>query len=461
MSIDRLPPQSIEAEQSVLGALLIDRDAVIEVADFLRPQDFYRQANATVYEAILELYERREPVDIVTVSEALERREALEQVGGSAYLTSLINLTPTAVNAIHYGRIVERKAVLRNLIGAAGKIAAIGYDDSADVSEAVDKAEQELFQVSEHRVNSGFSPLKSLLYAAYDRLDYLHQHKGEISGIRTGFADLDALTSGLQKSDLVILAARPSIGKTSLALNFAEHAAVREGKTVGVFSLEMSKEQLVLRLLSSVANIDSQRLRTGFLEEMDFTRLAPAMSALAEAPVFIDDTPNISTMELRTKARRLQAENGLDLIIVDYLQLMQSTLLSRDSNRVQEVSEITRGLKALARELQVPVVALSQLSRQAEMRENKEPRLSDLRESGSIEQDADLVMFLWREKERGGEDEDPEGEIINLRLAKHRNGPTGETKLYFRKKQTRFVSYADEARYSGVYQPTGSPSGYN
>ena len=451
MSIDRLPPQSIEAEQSVLGALLIDRDAVIEVADFLHPADFYRQANSTIYSAIIELYERREPVDIVTVAETLERREALEQIGGSAYLTSLINLTPTAVNAVHYGRIVERKAVLRNLIGAAGKIAAIGYDDSADVSEAIDRAEQELFSVSERRVDSGFSPLKTLLHSAYDRLDYLHQHKGEISGIRTGFADLDALTSGLQKSDLVVLAARPSIGKTSLALNFAEHAAVREGKTVGVFSLEMSKEQLVLRLLSSVANIDSQRLRTGFLEEMDFTRLAPAMNALAEAPVFIDDTPNISTMELRTKARRLQAESGLDMVIVDYLQLMQSSVTSRDANRVQEVSEITRGLKGLARELQVPVVALSQLSRQAEMRENKEPRLSDLRESGSIEQDSDLVMFLWREKERGGEDDDPEGEIINLRLAKHRNGPTGETKLYFRKRQTRFVSYADEGRYAGTY----------
>jgi len=450
LSIDRLPPQSIEAEQSVLGALLIDRDAVIEVADFLRPVDFYRQANATIYDSIIELYERREPVDIVTVSEALERKGALEQVGGSAYLTSLINLTPTAVNAVHYGHIVERKAVLRNLIGAAGKIAAIGYDDSADVGEAIDRAEQELYTVSDRRVESGFLPLKNLLHTAYDRLDYLHQHKGEISGIRTGFADLDALTSGLQKSDLVVLAARPSIGKTSLALNFAEHAAVREGKTVGVFSLEMSKEQLVLRLLSSVASIDSQRLRTGFLEEMDFTRLAPAMNALAEAPVFIDDTPNISTMELRTKARRLQAESGLDMIIVDYLQLMQSSIQSRDSNRVQEVSEITRGLKALARELQVPVVALSQLSRQAEMRENKEPRLSDLRESGSIEQDSDLVMFLWREKERGGEDEDPEGEVVNLRLAKHRNGPTGDTKLYFRKRNTRFVSYADESRYSAA-----------
>jgi len=453
LSIDRLPPQSIEAEQSVLGALLIDRDAVIEVADFLRPADFYRQAHGAIYEAVLGLYERREPVDIVTVSESLERRDQLDQAGGSAYLTSLINMTPTAVNAVHYGRIVERKAVLRNLIAAAGRIAGIGYDESADVGESIDKAEQELFAVSQKRVETGFAPLKQLLHSAYDRLDYLHQHKGEISGIRTGFSDLDALTSGLQKSDLVVLAARPSVGKTSLALNFAEHAAVREGKTVGIFSLEMSKEQLVLRLLSSVANIDSQRLRTGFLEEMDFTRLAPAMNALAEAPIFIDDTPNISTMELRTKARRLQAESSLDMIVVDYLQLMQSTLTSRDSNRVQEVSEITRGLKGLARELQVPVVALSQLSRQAEMRESKEPRLSDLRESGSIEQDSDLVMFLWREKERGGEESgaDAEGEVINLRLAKHRNGPTGETKLWFKKRQTRFVSYAEEARYAGSF----------
>ncbi len=452
MSIDRLPPQSIEAEQSVLGALLIDRDAVVEVAEFLHPADFYRNHHGTIFGAILELFERREPVDIVTVAEALERADQLEQIGGSAYLTSLINMTPTAVNATHYARIVERKAVLRNLIAAAGKIAGIGYEESADVDESIDRAEQELFSVSQKRVSSGFSPLRALLHAAYDRLDFLHEHKGEISGIRTGFADIDAMTTGLQKSDLILVAARPSIGKTSLALNFAEHAAVREGKTVGIFSLEMSKEQLVLRLLSSVANIDSQRLRTGFLEEMDFTRLAPAMNALSEAPVYIDDTPNISTMELRTKARRLQAESGLDLLIVDYLQLMQSSVVSRDANRVQEVSEISRGLKSLARELEVPVVALSQLSRQTEMRESKEPRLSDLRESGTLEQDSDLVMMLWREKERGADDRDTDGEVINLRLAKHRNGPTGETKLWFKKAQTRFVSYAEEGRYaSGAY----------
>jgi len=451
VSLDRLPPQSIEAEQSVLGALLIDKDAVIEVAEFLRADDFYRGHHGTIYAAVLDLYERREPVDLVTVSEVLERNGHLDAVGGSAYLTSLINLTPTAVNAVHYGRIVERKAVLRNLIAAAGRIAGIGYEETADVSAAVDRAEQELFAVSQKRIEAGFSPLKALLHSAYDRLDYLHQHKGEISGVKTGFKDLDTLTTGLQRSDLIVLAARPSIGKTSLALNIAEHAAVREGKTVGIFSLEMSKEQLVLRLLSSVANIDSQRLRTGFLEEMDFTRLAPAMNNLAEAPIYIDDTPNISTMELRTKARRLQAEAGLDMLVVDYLQLMQSTIQSRDANRVQEVSEITRGLKSLARELQVPVVALSQLSRQAEMRESKEPRLSDLRESGSIEQDADLVIFLWREKDRGTEEADADGEVVKLRLAKHRNGPTGELALWFKKRQTRFISYADSERFAEEY----------
>jgi replicative DNA helicase len=442
--IDRLPPQSLEAEQSVLGAILIDRDAIVEVAEFLRPADFYRQANGQIYAAILELFERREPIDIVTVAETLERSEQLEGIGGRGYLSSLSNSTPTAVHAVQYARIVERKAVLRNLIGAAGRIAGIGYEDPAEVQEAIDRAEAELFAVSQKRVDDGFARLDSLLHQAYDRLDYLHAHRGEINGVRSGFTDLDALTTGLQKSDLIVVAARPSVGKTSFALNVAEHAAVHDKKSVGVFSLEMSKEQLVLRLLSSVANIDSQRLRTGFLEELDFTKIAPAMNALSEAPMYIDDTPNISTMELRTKARRLQAEAGLDLVIVDYLQLMQATTQSRDANRVQEVSEISRGLKALARELSVPVIALSQLSRQPEMRESKEPRLSDLRESGAIEQDADLVLFLWRDKERPTEEQDADGEVINLKLAKHRNGPTGEVQLWFKKRQTRFVSYAGE-----------------
>jgi replicative DNA helicase len=451
VSVDRLPPQSLEAEQSVLGAVLIDRDAIIEVADILRPADFYRQANGTIFGAMLELWERREPIDIVTVAEALERAGNLETIGGRGYLSSLSEQTPTAVFAAQYARIVERKAVLRNLIAAAGRIAGIGYEDTPEVQEAIDRAESELYAVSERRLAAGFSPLKQLLHDAFDRLDYLHTHRGEISGVRTGFPDLDALTTGLQPSDLVIVAARPSVGKTSLALNIAEHAAVGNAppKSVGIFSLEMSKEQLVLRLLSSVGGIDSQRLRTGFLDEMDFVGVSKAMTALSEAPIYIDDTPNISTMELRTKARRLQAEVGLDLVIVDYLQLMQSSTTTKDANRVQEVSEISRGLKALARELKVPVVALSQLSRQPEMRESKEPRLSDLRESGSIEQDSDLVIFLWREKDRGGEDHDADGEIIKLRLAKHRNGPTGEIDLWFKKSQTRFVSYAGE-RYAGA-----------
>ncbi len=447
--IDRLPPQSIEAEQSVLGAILIDRDTMIEIADFLKPEDFYRQSHGRIYAVMLDLSERREPIDIVTVSEALERTGDLEAVGGRAYLGTLSNSTPTAVHAAQYARIVERKSLLRNLIGAAGKIAGIGYEDPAEIQEAIDRAESELFAVSQRRIGAGFSPLKSLLHDAYDRLDYLHAHRGEISGIRTGFGDLDTLTTGLQKSDLVILAARPSVGKTSFALNIAEHAAVKDRKSVGIFSLEMSKEQLVLRLLSSVSNIDSQRLRTGFLEELDFARIAPAMNSLSEAPIYIDDTPNITTMELRTKARRLQAEAGVDLIIVDYLQLMQSSTTTRDANRVQEVSEISRGLKALARELKVPVIALSQLSRQPEMRESKEPRLSDLRESGSIEQDADLVMFLWREKERGSDDQQADGEVVKLKLSKHRNGPTGEIDLWFKKAQTRFVSYAGE-RFANV-----------
>ena len=442
--IDRLPPHSLEAEQSVLGAILIDRETIIEIAEFLAPQDFYRQAHGTIYRAMLELFERREPVDLVTVSEALERGDDLEQVGGRAYLSQLSNQTPTAVHAVQYARIVERKSVLRNLIGAAGKIAGIGYEDPAEIQEAIDRAESELFQVSNRRISAGFAQLKELLHQAYDRLDYLHAHRGELSGISSGFLDLDQLTTGFQRSDLIVVAARPSVGKTSFALNIAEHAAVREKKTVGVFSLEMSKEQLVLRLLSSVANIDSKRLRSGFLEELDFARIAPAMNDLSEAALYIDDTPNISSMELRTKARRLQAESGLDLVIVDYLQLMQATTTSRDANRVQEVSEISRGLKALARELSVPVIALSQLSRQPEMRESKEPRLSDLRESGAIEQDADLVLFLWREKERGGEDADVDGEVLNLKLAKHRNGPTGEVQLWFRKSQTRFQSYAGQ-----------------
>ena len=440
----QLPPQSSEAEESVLGAILIDGDAITEVAETLKASDFYKPANSKVYAAVLSLYELRQPIDILTVSEELERRGQIEEIGGRAALADLCDRTPTAVHAKQYAKIVERKAVLRGLISAAGRIASIGYEDPADAIEAIDRAESELFAISERRTASGFTSIETLLGQAYERLDHLHQNRGQLMGLRTGFTDIDSKTQGLQASDFIVLAARPSVGKTSLALNIAEYAGVREGKSVGVFSLEMSKEQLVLRLLSSVTKIDSFKLRSGFLAEMDFPKIASAMETLSRAKIFIDDTASISVMELRTKARRLKMEHGLDLLIVDYLQLMQPGSSGRESNRVQEVSEISRGLKALARELSIPVLALSQLSRQTEMRgDSKEPRLSDLRESGAIEQDADVVIFLWRKADRI-EETDAVGEAIDFSIAKHRNGPTGAGQLYFMKEQTRFVNLVRE-----------------
>jgi replicative DNA helicase len=353
----QLPPQSSEAEESVLGAILIDGDAITEVSETLKASDFYKPANSKVYAAVLALYEQRQPIDILTVSEELERRGQIEEIGGRAALADLCDRTPTAVHAKQYAKIVERKAVLRGLISAAGRIASIGYEDPADAIEAIDRAESELFAISERRTASGFTSIETLLGQAYERLDHLHQNRGQLMGLRTGFTDIDSKTQGLQASDFIVLAARPSVGKTSLALNIAEYAGVREGKSVGVFSLEMSKEQLVLRLLSSVTKIDSFKLRSGFLAEMDFPKIASAMEALSRAKIFIDDTASISVMELRTKARRLKMEHGLDLLIVDYLQLMQPGSSGRESNRVQEVSEISRGLKALARELSIPVLA--------------------------------------------------------------------------------------------------------
>jgi replicative DNA helicase len=440
MSIDKLAPQSIEAEQSVLGSILIDADAMLKVADFLKPVDFYRAQHADVYEAMLALHGQREPIDLVTLADELARRERLDGVGGPAYLTTLMDSVPTAVHVEHYGRIVERKAILRNLIGAAGRIAAVGYEESNDAEVAIDRAESILFEISQRRTEGGFESLSTLLGQAYDRLEYLHEHRGQIIGIPTGLSQLDALLGGLQPSDLVVLAARPSVGKTSLALNVAQHAAVREGKKVAVFSLEMSREQLALRLLSAETGINPRPLQTGFVDETDWSKIATVMNAMASAPLWIDDSPALSVMELRTKARRLEAEqHGLDLVIVDYLQLMQAATVSRDANRVQEVSEISRGLKQLARELKVPVLALSQLSRGVEQRGTAEPRLSDLRESGSIEQDADVVIFLYREAEQNPE---AEVELIKVKVAKHRNGPIGEVPVQFRKANTRFYTVA-------------------
>ena len=440
---NQLPPQSSDAEESILGALLIDGEVMLEIADSLKPADFYKPAHAKVYSAIQRLYEQSQPIDILTVSEELERRGQIEEIGGRAALADLCDRTPTAVHAKQYAKIVERKSMLRGLIGAAGRIASIGYEDPSDISEAIDRAESELFAVSERRAVSGFTQVGKLVGDAYDRLDRMHQNRGQLMGLRTGYTAIDTITQGLQNSDFIVLAARPSVGKTSLALNIAENVSLREGKSVGVFSLEMSKEQLVLRLLSSVTKINSFNLRSGQVKDMDFPKIADALGTLSNAKMFIDDTVNISVMELRTKARRLKMEQGLDLLIVDYLQLMQPGQQSRDGNRVQEVSDISRGLKALARELGIPIIALSQLSRQTEAREKGEPRLSDLRESGAIEQDADVVIFLYRDAERS-DDASVTGEAINFNVAKHRNGPTGSGQLWFRKEETRFINLVRE-----------------
>jgi replicative DNA helicase len=443
MSIDKLAPQAIDAEQSVLGSILIDRDAILKVADFLRPVDFYRQQHADIYESMVALHGQREPIDLITLGDELTRRERLDDVGGPAYLANLMNVVPTAVHVEHYGRIVERKAVLRNLISAAGKIAAVGYEEANDAEIAIDRAEGILFEISQRRTVGGFESLATLLGEAYDRLEYLHEHRGQILGIPSGLSQLDTLLGGFQPSDLVILAARPSVGKTSLALNIAQHAAVREGKKVGVFSLEMSREQLALRLLSAESGINPRPLQSGFVDETDWSKIAQVMNAMHSAPMWIDDSPGLTVMELRTKARRLEAEQrGLDLVIVDYLQLMQGSTPQREANRVQEVSEISRGLKQLARELKVPVLALSQLSRGVEQRGTAEPRLSDLRESGSIEQDADVVIFLYREGEQNAESD---VELVKAKVAKHRNGPIGEVPLQFRKSNTRFYTMQREA----------------
>ena len=443
VSIDKLAPQAVEAEQSVLGSILIDPEAVLRVADFLRPPDFYRQQHSDIYEAMLALHGQREPIDLVTLGEELARKDRLEAVGGPAYLASLMDVVPTAVHVEHYGRIVERKAVLRNLIAAAGRIAAVGYEEANDAAAAIDRAEGILFEISQRRTGGGFESLATLLGEAYDRLEYLHEHRGQILGIPSGLSHLDAVLGGFQPSDLITLAARPSVGKTSLALNIAQHASVKEGKKVAIFSLEMSREQLALRLLSAESGISPRPLQTGFVDETDWSKIATVMNEMATAPMWIDDSPALSVMELRTKARRLEAEQrGLDMVIVDYLQLMQGSTVSREPNRVQEVSEISRGLKALARELKIPVIALSQLSRNVEQRGTQEPRLSDLRDSGSIEQDSDVVIFLYRE---GEQNPDSDVELVKAKVAKHRNGPIGEVPLQFRKTNTRFYTVAREA----------------
>lgn len=432
---DKTPPQNPEAELSLLGSILIDKDAIIKVADIVSGEDFYVTKNGKIFDAILGLYERREPIDVVTLADALTKTNDLKPLGGSGYLTELANSVPSSAHAAHYAKIVADKATLRRLIEAANSINNLAYEETDVLDSVLDEAEQNLFSVSQKHLKQNFTPISEVLTESFERLDGLHKDKQTLRGVPTGYKSLDNLLAGLQKSDLIILAARPSMGKTSLALNIAQHVATKEGIPVGIFSLEMSKEQLIDRLLSSEAGIDSWKLRTGNLEDRDFEKINKAMGVLADAPIYIDDSPMANVMEMRTKARRLQSENDLGLIVIDYLQLMSGRNNGGD-NRVQEISEISRGLKGLAREINVPVIALSQLSRSVEMRSPKIPQLSDLRESGSIEQDADVVMFIYRED--CYEKESERKNIADILIKKHRNGPTGDIELFFLPEQMLF-----------------------
>ncbi len=431
-----MPPQNLEAEQSVLGAMLIEREAISRVAEFLRPEDFYRESHRLVYAATLALYNRGEAVDLITLTEQLRREDRLEAAGGISYITSLANSVPTAANVIYHAKIVEEKALLRGLINTATHIAGLGYEANEEVISILDQAERMILEVANRKVTGAFVPIKDILMAALDRVEQLYHTKGGITGLPTGFKDLDRLTAGLQPSDLVLIAARPSMGKTAFVLNIAQHVAVKEKKPVAFFSLEMSKEQLVQRMLCTEATIDAQRLKIGDLKDNDWSSLVKAADRLSSAPIFIDDTPGMTVTEIRSKARRLKVEHELSLVVIDYLQLMQGSSSGKSDNRQQEISEISRSLKSLARELNVPVLALSQLSRGVEARQNKRPMLSDLRESGSLEQDADIVAFLYREDYYNHETERPN--ITEIIVAKHRNGPVDTVELYFQKEFTRF-----------------------
>jgi replicative DNA helicase len=426
----RVPPQSVEAEVGVLGSLLIDKDAVVKIAESLTPDHFYQDRHAEIYRAILSLYEKRLPADLVTLTEELKKGGKFDEVGGASYLTTLVNSVPTSGHIEHYATLVRESATKRALISSAGVISESAFDPDADAKELLEFAETTLFGISQQHLRQNFITLREALAESFDRLDELHRKGTGLRGIATGFGDLDKKLSGMQPANLLILAARPSVGKTTLAMNIAEHIGVNEKIPIGIFSLEMSKAQLVDLMLASQSDIDAWKITTGNLSESDFEAISTSMGTLAEAPIYIDDTPGISVMEIRTKARRLQLEKGLQLLVVDYLQLIRGRNLE---NRVQEVSEISQALKNLARELNIPVLAISQLSRAVESRQAKIPQLADLRESGAIEQDADVVMFIYRE------DQD-DFENIKLSVAKHRNGPLGEVDLRFVGERRRFYS---------------------
>lgn len=435
-----MPPQSVDAEMSVLGSLMLDQEAIYRVSDILSVRDFYKPGHQVIYEAMLDLFKSREPLDIVSVSSRLREKNVLEDIGGSAYLTSLVNLVPTASHVQHYAKIVHKKRVLRDLIDASYHIAELGYKEEEGVETLLDEAEQRIFAISQTSLQQEFFAVKDALDDAWERIDRIHKEGSALRGVTTGFNDLDNLIGGLQKSDLIILASRPSLGKTSLALDIARNAALKAGASVGIFSLEMSRDQLVDRLIAAQSHVDLWKLRTGRLsaegDDNDFVKIRDAMEELSRVPIFIDDAAMPTVMQIRAMARRLQAEHGLSLVVVDYLQLIKGE--GNSDNRVQEVSEISRSLKAMAKELNVPVLALSQLSRAVEMRSSAIPKLSDLRESGSLEQDADLVVFIYREDKNKENSE--RKNIAELRIEKHRNGPTGIVELYFNPEQTSFRS---------------------
>ena len=433
-------PHNLEAERSILGAILIRNDAFNVAAELIDADDFFRDAHRRVFDKMVDLNERGQAIDLVTLRDELSRSGDLEPVGGPAYISSLADGVPRSTNVEHYARIVKERATLRNLIAAANRIEAEAYAAREEASVVLDRAEQEIFSIAEGRIHSGFVPLAELAEASFSTIERLQSVQSAVTGVPTGFADIDELTAGLQPADLVIVAARPSMGKTAFALNVGAHVGTGGERTVGVFSLEMSKEQLFMRMLTSAAQIDSHRFRTGLLTESDYGRLSDAMSFLSDARVYIDDTPSLGVLEMRAKSRRLKAEHGLDLVIIDYLQLMQGR--GRFENRNQEIASISRSLKALAKELDVPVMALSQLSRAPESRGDKRPQLSDLRESGALEQDADVVMFIFREDMY---EETPENEnVAEIIIGKQRNGPTGTVKLAFLKQQTRFENLSHD-----------------
>lgn len=443
---ERVPPQNIEAEQAVLGAMLIDKEAIAKATEVLSADDFYREAHRVIFSAMLELYNKNEAVDMVTVTEILKRDNKLEDIGGIAYITSLANVVLTAANVKYHAEIVAEKSVLRQLVRVSTEIAAMGYEANEDVGTLLDTAESRILEISNRKKKNDFTAINDILMDSVQSIESLLQNKGGLTGLPAGFADLDKLTSGLHPSDFIILAARPSMGKTALALNIVQNVALRAHKVIGgeprsvaFFSLEMSKEQLVNRMLCAEAGIDSQRLRVGEMHDEDWTHLWDACDTMSRAKIYIDDKAGITAMDMRSRARRLKAEHGLDLIVVDYLQLMQGSGKRNNSgDRQQEVSEISRSLKALARELDVPVLALSQLSRSVESRQVKRPMLSDLRESGSLEQDADIVAFLYREDYYNPETENKHTELI---IAKHRNGPVDTVNLFFQKQFTKFVGF--------------------